>query len=186
MKVRDFTVRQIPFRTCRDFCKVWHYSGGCAPGKFYFGLFRGAELIGVICYGDPTGRGQKKCYNVDIELRRLCCIDDTPKNTESFFIGKTLRELKKLGIRRILSLADPEYGHNGTIYKASNFILFGEQKGNGRECVIINGVRMHPRTVYAKYGTSGYKKLTKILPNSVIEIQRMKKKLVYIYDWGVV
>ena len=29
-----------------------------------------------------------------MELRRLVCIDDTPKNTESYFIGKTLRWLK--------------------------------------------------------------------------------------------
>ena len=34
-----------------------------------------------------------------IELRRLCCIDNTPKNTESYFIGFTLRWLKLIIIK---------------------------------------------------------------------------------------
>ena len=30
-----------------------------------------------------------------LELRRLVCIDDTPKNTESYFIGRTFKLLKQ-------------------------------------------------------------------------------------------
>ena len=55
-----------------------------------------------------------KCF----ELRRLVCIDDTPKNTESYFIGQTFKWLKKnTDIEVIVSFADEEEGHTGVIYK---------------------------------------------------------------------
>ena len=180
--VRDFTIQNISFSECKAFCAEWHYSGSCPPGKYYFGLFRAAKLIGVMCYGFPAMRHQKTCYNADIELRRLCCIDDTPKNTESFFIGGTLRQLKKLGVRRVLSLADPNHGHQGIIYKASNFTLLGEEQGGGSRDIFIDGVKMHSRTAYAKYGASGKKRLSELLPDSKIEVKNKKRKLVYLYD----
>jgi len=180
--VRDFTVDMILYKQCKQFCEEWHYSKTCPAGKYYFGLYRCNELIGVICYGEPAMRNQKKCYGADIELRRLCCIDDTPKNTESFFIGNTLRKLKKIGIKKVLSLADPNFGHSGTIYKASNFVLLGEEQGGGSRDIFIDGVKIHSRTAFAKYGASGQKKLSELLPNSKVEVRNKIRKLVYAYE----
>ena len=66
---------------------------------YCFKLLRGDELIGAMIYGRLAMANQWKKYSdkIDdvIELRRLCCIDDTPCNTESYFIGRTLRWLKQ-------------------------------------------------------------------------------------------
>jgi len=180
--VRDFTVGIVSHKQCKSFCAEWHYSKTCPAGKYYFGLFREEELIGVICYGEPAMRNQKKCYGADIELRRLCCIDDTPKNTESFFIGNTLRRLKKIGVKKVISLADPNFGHSGIIYKASNFTLLGEEQGGGSRDIFIDGVKIHSRTAFAKYGASGLKRLSELLPDSEIEVKNKTRKLVYIYE----
>jgi hypothetical protein len=182
MKVKDFTIKEIKHKECVSFCKIWHYSGSCPPGKKYFGLFNNLDLIGVICYGEPAMRNQKKCYGADIELRRLCCIDDTPKNTESYFIGNTLKIIKKHGYKKCISLADPEFNHIGTIYKASNFKYEGVEKGGGSREIVINGEKMHSRTAYAKYGASGYKKLSELFPNKNIKVRNKKRKHVYTYD----
>jgi hypothetical protein len=37
-----------------------------------------------------------------------------------------LRALRKQGIQRVLSYADPTYGHVGTIYKALGFVCLGQ------------------------------------------------------------
>jgi len=80
------------------------------------------------------------------ELRRLCCIDDTPKNTESYFIGKTLRWLKQnTDMEVIVSFADQHHGHTGVIYKATNFDYLGET-GNGR-ILMVDGKEMHSRSL---------------------------------------
>lgn len=181
-KVKDFEIKEIDYNQCVSFCNEWHYSKSCPAGKVYYGLFSLEEIIGVICYGEPAMRNQKKCYDVDIELRRLCCIDKTPKNTESFFIGNTLKKIKKLGFKRCLSLADPSFNHSGIIYKASNFKYLGREQGGGSRDIYIDGEKMHSRTAYAKFGTSGIKGLSKILPYSDVKVKNKERKHIYVYD----
>ena len=62
-----------------------------------------------------------------VEIRRMACVDELPKNSESWLLGKTLWWLKKnTDIKRVISYSDKSVGHKGTIYKASNFKLIGE------------------------------------------------------------
>lgn len=181
-KIKEFKIQNIDYKTCLSFCVTWHYSRNCPAGKIYFGLFDKLNLIGVICYGEPAMRNQKKCYNVDIELRRLCCINETPRNTESYFIGNTLKIIKKLGYRRCLSLADPNFGHKGIVYKASNFQYMGTECGGGSRDIFINGEKIHSRTAFARFGASGYKKLKELFPDKKVEVKNKERKYVYVYD----
>ena len=81
-----------------------------------------------------------------MELRRLVCIDDTPKNTESYFIGKTLRWLKQnTDVEVVVSFADQHYGHVGTIYKATNFEYFGET--SPARVLMVDGKEYHSRSL---------------------------------------
>ena len=67
-----------------------------------------------------------------MELRRLCCIDETPKNTESYFIGRTLRWLRKnTGYKVVVSYADTHHGHEGTIYK--DLTLSNDERQNHQD-----------------------------------------------------
>ena len=85
-----------------------------------------------------------------IELRRLCCVDETPKNTESFFIGRALRMLKKeWNGTVVVSYADKEYGHSGVIYRASNFTMTGEIMG--ARVIVYKDKPYHDKTIRAKY-----------------------------------
>ena len=181
--VNDFYISKIDYNTCLSFCKKWHYSKKCPAGKIYFGLLYNNIIIGVICYGEPAMRNQKKCYNADIELRRLCCIDLTPKNTESYFIGNTLKAIKKMGFKRCISLADPNFGHEGTIYKASNFQYLGREQGGGSRDVFIDGEKMHSRTAFAKFGVSGYAGLKALFPDKEIKVVDKERKHVFVYDF---
>ena len=121
---------------------------------YCFGLYDGKALIGSMVFGRPAMANQWKKYGDKaedvIELRRLACIDDTPKNTESFFIGHALRHLKKnTTIKAVISYADSNYGHSGIIYKASNFKYLGlTSKGK----VIIYGTKKyHDKAIRTKY-----------------------------------
>lgn len=98
-----------------------------------FGLFdkKTNNLLGVIIYGHCASKqlkegmfGIKEKENI-YELTRLWIQDGTPKNTESFFIGQTLKQLDK---EIIISFADPSAGHMGTIYQATNFYYTGLSK----------------------------------------------------------
>jgi hypothetical protein len=176
-----FCVKEIDMPVAKPFVLQWHYSKLCPAGKVYFGLYDNDQLIGVAVYGDPAMRNQKKTWNIDIELRRLCLTDSAPKNSESKFISITLRLLKKKGFKRVLSMADANFGHIGTIYKASNFKYMGRSRGGGTGEVLLDGLAVHGRTLGHQYGTRSFKKLKSLLGDRVTFVKR-ERKHVYIYD----
>lgn len=65
-----------------------------------------------------------------LELNRMAFDDYLPRNAESYCIGKTLRLIKKRAphIKWVISFADGCQCGDGTIYRASNFILTGIRK----------------------------------------------------------
>jgi len=152
----DYVVKRTSIQEIRAFVEQWHYSGSINGLRvtYCFGLYDNDTLIGGMIYGGlGMANAWKKYADIEtdvIELRRLCCIDDTPKNTESFFIGQTLRWVKKnTSIKVIVSYADAHYGHGGTIYRATNFEHIG-MTGGGR--VIIWGDKQyHDKTIRTYY-----------------------------------
>ena len=80
------------------------------------------------------------------ELHRLHILDCTPKNTESWFISRCLKMLKKdkPAIKAVLSFADMTEGHKGTIYQATNAYRLGT---TGRATFYLDesGRLRHPR-----------------------------------------
>ena len=156
MKVRNFKVEPCEIQDIRQFVEKWHYSGNVNGLRVAqcFALYHEDQLIGAMIYGALGMANAWKKYGEAeadvVELRRLCCIDDTPKNTESYFIGHTLRWLKKnSNFKTVVSYADTHYGHEGTIYKASNFQLVGTT-AKGR--VIKWGEReYHDKTIRTYY-----------------------------------
>ena len=157
MALQGFVVEPIKYATARPFIEQHHYSHSTNGLKiaYCFGLFRPTnllpELVGAAIFGEPAMTNQASSWNPNapdkvLELRRLCCIDDTPKNAESFFISKMLKWLKKhTDVEVILSYADLNYGHEGIIYKASNFQLVG-QTAEG-VVLMVDGKRYHDRTL---------------------------------------
>jgi hypothetical protein len=154
--VTDFIVREVPFNVVSPFIEKWHYSHsakGQSP-KHCFALMHDGDMIGGMIYGFFAMRNQWKKYSVYgvddefevIELRRLVCIDETPRNTESYFIGQTIKWLKKnTNYRIIVSYADPHHGHAGTIYKATNFYHVGMTSPG--KIIDFNGKRYHDKCV---------------------------------------
>jgi hypothetical protein len=121
---------------------------------YCFRLDYQGQMIGAMLYGQLGMANAWKKYAEQpdkvIELRRLCLIDETPKNSESFFIGKTLRWLKQNTlIETIVSYADPNHGHEGIIYQATNFDLVG--KTSRGKVILHQGRRYHDKAIRTTY-----------------------------------
>ena len=158
MSVTEFTVEEIPRKATVKFIEKHHYSHNVngVQSLYHFGLYREGNfglptMIGAMMYAHPSMPATAAKYNPInhdkcLELRRLVCIDDTPTNTESYFIGKTLRWLKQnTDMEVIVSFADQHYGHSGVIYKASNFECLGETVGS--RVLMVDGEEMHSRSM---------------------------------------
>lgn len=139
-----------------DFVEKWHYSKSIngIMSTYCFKLMDGKELVGAAIFGKCGMANVWKKYasnpNEILELRRLCLIDDTPKNTETFFIGKMLRLLRaNTTLKVIISYADQHHNHVGTIYKASNFSFEGETSQG--LLIEYNGKTYHDKTIRTTY-----------------------------------
>ena len=156
MKILDMSVELCGRRDIQSFIELNHYSksiNGCIS-DYCFRLMHAEEIIGAAFFGRMAMAGQWKKYGAAesevIELRRLCCIDATPKNTESYFIGAMLRWLKKNTTHKVVvSYADAEQGHTGTIYKASNFKYLGHSAG--ARVIVYDQKTYHDKTIRTKY-----------------------------------
>lgn len=190
-KVKTYKVKLCDRNEIRDFIETWHYSKNINGliSDYCFKLLDGQNIIGAMIYGRIAMAGVWKKYakneNELTELRRLCCIDDTPKNTESYFIGHTLRWLKKnTSIKRVISYADTTYSHEGTIYKASNFKHYG-MTAKGR-VIMYKGKRYHDKTIRTKYKGElkpFAKRVKEALETGEAEYVKTKGKHIYIYDF---
>lgn len=152
MALENYFVAQIDYKTAMEVIVKNHYLHRKAPCSIAFGLFTGADLVGVVCYGTPSSAplragiaGKENAANV-VELTRLWVCDSVPKNGESFLIGRTL---KHAGKEIVVSFAEIDQGHVGTVYQATNWFYTGLSAK--RTNWTITGVDKHCQTLADKY-----------------------------------
>ena len=156
MEIADLHIDKPPAQVARSFIMEHHYSGSCMNGPMAWGCYHDDTLVGVIAFATPISENVRKSIWADpfkeemkhhtTELHRLVTLDETPHNTESWFISRGLRALKayKPKHKAVISFADPMEGHSGTIYQASNAIYYGTT-GGSLAFVKADGTTRHRR-----------------------------------------
>lgn len=148
-----------------------------------FELSSNNRLVGCAIFGRPMSRH----YDLDtLELRRFVLVEDMPKNTESYFLSKCLKWIEKndRSIVRIVTFADPNHGHQGTIYKATNFSFDGEENHSNPRVLLYDKKHTHMRSLYAKKRgtyTPTALKFQELVRSGKAKILKQEKKLRYMY-----
>ena len=174
------TPEQVP--GLRAFIKANHYSKTCPPGMHAFGADFEGRLVGASLFRKPSLPKTSFAYMVDLELSRLVMLDEAGKNSESRFIGFSLRWLRaNTSARAVISFADPRFGHVGTVYRASNWEFLGKEQGHGTRRIIVDGEELHSKTAYDRWGMSGSALIAHLAPRKV-EILVCPPKNVYRYS----
>ena len=131
-RAKEIIVKVIPSKIANDFVKKHHYSGKVVQNSsLHFGAFLDGRLHGVMSYGSPLDKSkvlplvQPSLWNEMLELNRMAFNDYLPKNSESRCISISFKLIKKHAphIKWILSFSDGTQCGDGTIYRASGFVL---------------------------------------------------------------
>lgn len=150
-RAREIEIKVIPSRIGNDFIKKHHYSGKVVNNSvLHFGCFLDGRLHGVLQYDNSLDKRKMMAlvrdtgWNEFLELNRMAFDDYLPRNSESYCIGKTLRMIKKQAphIKWVVSFADGCSCGDGTIYRASNFVLTGIRE-NFNLCQLPSGEKVH-------------------------------------------
>ena len=138
-KAKDIVLKPIDSRTANDFVRRVHYSGKVVNNsQLHIGVFWHGSLEGAFQFGPSLDKrklqglvaGTK--WHEFIELNRLAFTDVLPRNSESRAIAVAMRLLKKHApqLKWVVSFADATQCGDGTIYRASGFVLTGIKKND--------------------------------------------------------
>lgn len=137
-------------------CMNFHYAKSVPVNCIGFSVFNDKnEWCGVILYGSGANQylasefGLNKGFGV--ELVRMALNGKQGPTTKCLSISlKLLPKILPL-VKIIVSYADGNQNHKGIIYQATNWFYIGEYSPVlGKK---INGIILHPRSIYSKYGT---------------------------------
>lgn len=131
---KRIVVRPITRAAADSVVKRWHYSGKVVNNsQLNLGVFLGESLEGAMQFGPSldkrkmlslvTGTG----WNDFLELNRLAFSPVLPRNSESRALAVAMRMIRTSypHIDWIVSFADGTQCGDGTIYRASGFLLTG-------------------------------------------------------------
>ena len=161
-RAKEIIVKVIPSKIANEFVKKHHYSGKVVPNStLHFGCFLDDKLHGVMSYGCSMQKSSiigfvKPClWNEMIELNRMVFDDYLPKYSESRCLAISIKLFKKNAphIKWILSYSDGCQSGDGTIYRASGFVLAGIKEN--KTILEWNGKIIADKTL----NNSNYKKL---------------------------
>lgn len=156
-------VAPVGVKAARHAVQKWHYSGTLPVGKtIKVGVWEEGRFIGCIIYARGANRNmgariglpdQREC----VELARVALTDHQAPVSQ--IIALSFKELRahNPGIRAVMSYADPQEGHHGGIYQAGGWTYIGP--ASKVEVPVIDGVKLHKKTAFHRYGTNSIPKL---------------------------
>ncbi len=111
-------------------CENYHYAKRMVTGKtIKIGVWEDEKFIGCLIYGRGANNNALKKYNLKItegcELMRVALKEHKTSVTKIMSISRKLLLKNSPNLKLIISYADPAQGHEGTIYKADNWIYEG-------------------------------------------------------------
>jgi hypothetical protein len=134
----DFDLKDVSYCVgctddAREFLEKYHYAGyGRAGNPVYIAILNDS-VIGVVKFAPPIRQGVAASLGINnenlMELDRFCIHPAYHKrNFASHFMAKVLKEVKTSfpHVRKLVSFADPRFGHSGTVYRSSNWIDVGK------------------------------------------------------------
>jgi len=153
MAKADLKLDWATHKAAKYACENWHYSKSVpVPPIVKVGIWEDKKFIGVVLFSRGASSNLLKPYNLKqtegCELTRIAL--NSHKTPVSRIIAIAIRFIKKThpNLRLIVSFADPQYGHHGGIYQATNWIYCGDTAPSKEYW--FKGSRLHSRQVSEK------------------------------------
>lgn len=136
---KDIVLRPVSANIANDFVRRVHYSGKVVNNsQVHIGVFVDGVLHGAMQFGPSLDKRKIQGlvagtqWHEFIELNRMAFDDSLPRNSESRAISVAMRLLRKHApqLKWVISFADATQCGDGTIYRASGFVLTGIKKND--------------------------------------------------------
>lgn len=136
-------------------CRNFHYAKAVPANPLGFNVFNNhKEWCGVILYGTGATPNIARPYQLSqgqvLELTRMALNGKQESTSKAMAISlRLIRQAAPLA-QLIVSYADIDQQHTGTIYQATNWIYEGKCNVGSRTHFIIHGKKTHNKSVHSK------------------------------------
>jgi len=153
------------------------------------------RVLGVVIFGPTAGANVCKSLSPLLnhenlwELKRLWIDDCLGKNVESKVVSLSINYLRQFhpNIKCLVSYADPDAGHRGCIYQATNWLYQDIERPKNSSGYLFSfdegRTWLHPRTMFNRFGTFNVEKLIEIVPRP-FWVKELAVKHRYVYPLG--
>ena len=155
MSAKDLVLRPISAREANAVIARLHYSGKYVRNsQIHIGVFLNGQLEGALQFGPSLDKRKIQSlvsdtkWNGFIELNRMAFSERLPRNSESRAIAIAMKLIAKHAphIEWVVSFADATQCGDGTIYRASGFVLTGINP-SGNLVRLPDGTTIHKMTL---------------------------------------
>jgi len=154
---KELIIKPIGAKDANLIIKNLHYSNKVVPNsQLHFGVFLNGKCGGAMQFGPSMVKKtmmnlvEGTGWNNFIELNRMAFADWLPRNSESRAIAYAMRYIKQNypHIKWVVSFADATQCGDGTIYRASGFVLTDIRKSESLRRNPVTGDVMHVMQAY--------------------------------------
>lgn len=166
-------VREASRAEARDWFGRLHYTGAAAGTRFL--MFDELAMIAVGKGGNRFGVADKfslQNYNGGLEVTRVACEANAPRNTASRALGCLLKTLGAEGVDWLFSYSDTAHGHHGGIYQAVGAVYVGT---DAKQWVnfSLDKLRVSKRKVSGMFGHTRWPEVQAIAAERGHDLQRV-------------
>ena len=181
-------LRRATPKAVRFACLNFHYARAVPTVQYGYNVYNdGGEWCGVILFGSGATPNIAKPFGLVqgevLELVRVAL--NGKQTTTSECVAAALRQLHKDApqIKIVVSFADLDQDHAGTIYQATNWIYLGKVNEGLLSAFIVNGKKTHRRTIGSMGGVQSIEWVQKnIDPNASEFHTKGKHKYIFVFD----
>lgn len=168
-------------------CLNFHYAKSVPVNTFGYSVFNHKnEWCGVIVYGTGATPNIGSQYNLRqgqiVELVRMALNGKQSSTSKAMAISLKLLRKKLPLCKMVVSYADIDQNHTGIVYQATNWIYVGDCNQNTRTGFIINGKKVHNKSLHGMGKEQSIKGARSIDPNATAFVSKGKRKYLYPID----
>jgi hypothetical protein len=174
--------------------ECYHYLGSPRTDGIHFGLIQKSglklKLLALATLSPFDMTHVERALPADLRteqvlvLSRLYAFEWAPKNAISYMLGRVFDRIRNYHphIKLLLTYLNPNLGFSGSIYKATNWVMFGQELK--RRYLYLDGLYVTDRQMINLYGTADIQKLSVKLGRR-ISISRSSMEPLAIYAYAL-
>lgn len=168
-------------------CMNFHYAKAVPAVKYAYNIYEDDAWCGCIIFSSGAtpniGHFAGLVQGEILELVRVAL--NGKQKTTSECLAAALRQLHNDApeVKMLVSFADADQNHFGTIYQATNWFYLGLTMEGELSAFIVRGQKMHPKTAHSKGWVQSIDWIKEnIDPNAEEFITKGKRKYIMCFD----